>query len=140
MTQWIEWKGGKCPVPEGTKVDLRFRDGDVFYGQYVGGDTLTGPCFWRNEDSGGDIVAYRIQDCAENKTVQHDAVNHPAHYTAGEIECIDAIRAALTPEEFRGYCKGNVLKYVWRERYKGGDESLRKAGYYLNKAASEVEV
>lgn len=64
----------------------------------------------------------------------NDPVNHPAHYTDGGIECIDAIRAALTPEEFRGFCKGNVLKYVWRERLKGGDESLSKAVWYLNKA------
>ena len=62
-----------------------------------------------------------------------DMVNEPPHYRQGDIECIDAIRAALTPEEFRGYCKGNALKYVWRERHKGGDESLAKANYYLNK-------
>jgi hypothetical protein len=49
----------------------------------------------------------------------------------GSVECIEAIRAALTPEEFRGYCKGNVLKYVWREQHKGGVESLRKAEWYL---------
>ena len=60
-----------------------------------------------------------------------DPVNRPEHYRHGEIECIDAIQAALTPEEFHGYCKGNVLKYVWRERHKGGDESLRKASWYL---------
>lgn len=62
-----------------------------------------------------------------------DMVNSPPHYTAGGIECIEAIRAALTPEEFRGYCKGNALKYVWRERHKGGTESLAKAGWYLDK-------
>lgn len=60
-----------------------------------------------------------------------DAVNHPPHYTAGGIECIDAIESALTPEEFRGYCKGNALKYIWRERLKGGDESLAKASWYM---------
>ena len=65
------------------------------------------------------------------KTV--DMVNQPPHYKQGDIECIDAIRAALTPEEFRGYCKGNALKYVWRERYKGGTESIGKAEYYLHK-------
>jgi len=59
-----------------------------------------------------------------------DPVSSPDHYQ-GEIECIDAIEAALTPEEFRGYCKGNVLKYVWRERRKGGSESLSKAQWYL---------
>lgn len=64
-----------------------------------------------------------------------DPVNHPAHYqSASGIECIDAIRAALTTEEFRGYCKGNAIKYVWRERMKGGDESLGKAEWYLREA------
>lgn len=57
-------------------------------------------------------------------------VDHPSHYTQGGIECIDAIRAALTPEEFRGYCKGNIIKYAWRERYKGGDEDIRKLSEY----------
>lgn len=60
-----------------------------------------------------------------------DPVNHPTHYTAGSIECIDAIRAALSPDEFRGYCKGNAIKYIWRERYKGQDESILKAIWYL---------
>ena len=63
-----------------------------------------------------------------------DMVNEPPHYRQGDVECIDAIRAALTPEEFRGYCKGNAIKYVWRERHKGGNESMAKANYYLNKA------
>lgn len=64
-----------------------------------------------------------------------DNVNHPEHYKSESgVECIDAIRAALTPEEFRGYCKGNVMKYVWRERKKGGDESLEKAIWYLKEA------
>lgn len=62
-----------------------------------------------------------------------DNVNQPAHYTGGSIECIDAIRAALTLEEFRGFCKGNVIKYTWRERIKGGDESLKKAEWYLKR-------
>lgn len=61
-----------------------------------------------------------------------DNVNHPPHYASGGLECIECIRAALTPEEFRGYCKGNVLKYTWRERHKGGRESLQKAQWYLN--------
>ena len=60
-------------------------------------------------------------------------INRPAHYTAGEIECIDAIKAALTPDEFRGYLKGNILKYVWRERHKGGVQSLGKAEWYLGR-------
>lgn len=59
-----------------------------------------------------------------------DNVNHPPHYTQGGIECIDAIRAMLTEEEFRGFCKGTMVAYIWRERHKGGDESLEKSGWY----------
>ena len=59
-------------------------------------------------------------------------VDHPQHYQSGSIECIDAIEAQLTAEEFRGFLKGNVLKYMWRERMKGGKETLQKAQWYLN--------
>jgi hypothetical protein len=69
-----------------------------------------------------------------------DMVNHPSHYTVGDIECIDAIKAALTEEEFRGYCKGNALKYIWREKHKGGDESMKKAEWYLNKLTENSNV
>lgn len=68
-----------------------------------------------------------------------DEVNRPEHYTAGSIECIDAIQAALTPEEFRGFLKGNVFKYNWRERKKGGKQSLEKAQWYLAKLLEVVE-
>jgi len=62
-----------------------------------------------------------------------DEVNSPDHYTAGGVECIDAIEAALTPDELRGYLKGNIIKYAWRERLKGGDQSLQKAAWYLDR-------
>ena len=62
-----------------------------------------------------------------------DPVNNPPHYNQGSVECIEAIKATLTPEEFRGYCKGNAIKYVWRERLKGQDESLKKATWYLDR-------
>jgi hypothetical protein len=61
-----------------------------------------------------------------------DNVNNPPHYKQGKIECIEAIQSALTKEEFRGYCKGNAMKYIWRERHKGGTESLEKAQWYLS--------
>ena len=70
---------------------------------------------------------------AEEERNPVDMVNNPPHYNAGSVECIEAIRSALTEEEFRGYCKGNALKYVWREKHKGQDESLKKAIWYLNK-------
>lgn len=60
-------------------------------------------------------------------------------YRHGGMECIEAIRAALTPEEFRGFCKGNVMKYVWRERHKGGDVDLAKAVDYILYATGEAD-
>lgn len=74
---------------------------------------------------------------SKNVWADADLVNHPPHYKQGGIEAIDAIQAALTPEEFRGYCKGNALKYIWREKHKGQDESIRKAIWYLNRMLGE---
>lgn len=62
-----------------------------------------------------------------------DDINHPAHYASGKVECIDAIGAALTPKEYRGYLKGNIIKYTWRERTKEGDKAMGKARWYLNR-------
>lgn len=53
-------------------------------------------------------------------------------YKHGDIECVDAIRACMSEEEFRGFCKGNVIKYLWRAEYKGGQEDYKKARDYLN--------
>jgi len=68
-----------------------------------------------------------------------DFVNAPPHYREGGIECIDAIRSALTEDEFRGYLKGNCLKYVWRERHKNGLQDIQKLGWYATELASFVK-
>jgi hypothetical protein len=83
-----------------------------------------------------DDAMQRIKGLEQTSTLggvasEADNVNQPAHYMFGGIETIDFIRSKLTPEEFRGYCKGNALKYVTRELHKNGDEDLRKAGVYL---------
>ena len=61
----------------------------------------------------------------------NDNVNRPSHYTFGSIEVIDYIRDKMTPEEFQGFCMGNVLKYVSRHKHKNGIEDLKKAQVYL---------
>jgi|TARA_R110000744_G_scaffold239656_4_gene357040 hypothetical protein len=68
-----------------------------------------------------------------------DMVNNPPHYNKHGIECITAIEAALTEEEFKGYVKGNVLKYTWRENYKNKLEDLKKAAWYLNRLIESIE-
>ncbi len=83
------------------------------------------------------VAAFSEMGCE----VTPDLVNHPPHYQSPNgIESIDAIEAALTPEEFRGYCKGNALKYVWREKHKGGDQDLAKAAWYLNRLKKETSL
>ena len=68
-----------------------------------------------------------------------DMVNHPPHYQSDSgIECIDAIRAALGSAGFIAYCRGNAMKYVWREKINAA-EDLRKAVFYLDRAAKELE-
>jgi hypothetical protein len=87
-------------------------------------------CGRRNDD--GSQPTSQGSSIGRDETWEEETVNHPPHYQ-GDIECIDAIKAALTHEEFRGFCKGNVFKYLWRERIKGQDESLRKASWYLDR-------
>lgn len=67
----------------------------------------------------------------KNSMTESNTVEHPSHYCQGGIECIKAIEASMTPEEFQGYCKGNVMKYIWRFREKNGLEDLKKAQVYL---------
>ena len=121
MSEWIKWEGGDYPVAPDTKVAVRLRNMREYSdkpARYWG--------WGRNAEgaSGSDIIAYRVLN-----SEQPESPND--HYRQGEIECIDAIRAALTDEEWRGYCKGNIIKYTWRERHKGGDASLVKAEDYL---------
>lgn len=63
---------------------------------------------------------------------KNDSIN-PSHYVFGGIETIEYLKAKLTPEEYRGFLKGNVLKYVSREAEKNGLEDLKKAKWYLDK-------
>ena len=67
-----------------------------------------------------------------------DMVNHPPHYNQYGVECIDALRAA-TGEGFEYYLQGNVMKYLWRYRYKNGVEDLKKANWYLELLIAEKQ-
>lgn len=63
-----------------------------------------------------------------------DDVNQPPHYKIGGIETIDMIKAKLTPEEFRGYLKGNVVKYLTRAGYKDdAGKDVDKMVWYATK-------
>ena len=62
---WIQWDGGECPVPAGTPVQVRFRDGGEFEG-FALKSWCTFEEHWRigiehdQTPCAEDIVAYRI--------------------------------------------------------------------------------
>lgn len=71
--------------------------------------------------------------------VIRDNVNNPSHYGQGKIEAIDYIEDFLNEEEFIGYLRGNIAKYMHRFRYKNGLEDLKKAQWYQNKLIKFME-
>tara|TARA_A100001388_G_C28768980_1_gene502610 strand:- start:2817 stop:3074 length:258 start_codon:yes stop_codon:yes gene_type:complete len=64
-------------------------------------------------------------------TIDELIVNSPPHYKQGDVECIEAIKAA-TGDGYQGYLQGNIMKYIWRYRAKGqAINDLKKAEWYL---------
>ena len=52
---------------------------------------------------------------------------------AQDVQPWDAMEAWMSDEEFRGFLRGNVIKYVARCNEKGGRQDLEKAAHYLEK-------
>jgi hypothetical protein len=96
------------------------------------------PSRWVDFEEAFDIET-RVHPMANFKDRgKEDKVNHPSHYGQGSIECIEYIEDFLTQEEFIGYLRGNIAKYLHRWRYKNGLEDLRKAEWYLRKLTDVV--
>lgn len=62
----------------------------------------------------------------------NDNVIHPSHYADKQIEVIDYIKDTLSDEQYKGYCRGNIIKYISRYDKKNGLEDLLKARVYLD--------
>ena len=85
-----------------------------------------------------DTIRNVMDMMVDDKPRKGDPVNKPDHYNVGSIEAIEAIKASMHPQEFKGYLKGNIMKYLWRYDYKGKPvEDLRKARWYLEKLIEE---
>lgn len=69
---------------------------------------------------------------------QKDNIN-PQHYKVGGLEVIDIMKAKLSPTQFAGFCKGNVIKYILRADHKNKAEDLKKAKFYLERLINELE-
>jgi len=74
------------------------------------------------------------ESCTQDLDWGECVINRPIHYNTGNIECIEAIEESMSSVAFKGYLKGNCMKYLWRYDYKGKQgEDLRKAQWYLDK-------
>lgn len=107
--------------------------------QRIGDDImLTGDSVHNSlKDEHGNTIAYWSAPAAQ-PAGNEDMVNSPSHYKTGKIECIEAMEAMLTPDEFVGYLRGNAFKYLWRFRNKGkAKEDLDKANWYLNRLSKK---
>ena len=128
------------------------KDSQLWYKDYIGClfevieyDALT-KMYWVMAVTGRNIIyeedcdTWELAVMAKVQSEYTDPVERPSHYVNGEIECIDAIQAATTQEEFEGFLRGNVLKYLWRCNLKSNKtEDLNKARWYLNRLIEETE-
>lgn len=67
-----------------------------------------------------------------------DNIN-PTHYKHGKIECINILWDQLSKEEFKGFCKGLIIKYLCRADYKNGTEDYKKAEWYMKKLVERCD-
>lgn len=84
-------------------------------------------------------IATKLFTAKVTKDLQKDNVNHPNHYNSYSREVIDTLQGSMTPDEFKGYLKGNIMKYVTRYQFKNGVEDLKKAKWYIEKLTEVVD-
>jgi len=72
--------------------------------------------------------------------IENNNINHPNHYTQGNIECIEALKAATSKlNGIEAICTANAIKYLWRWKDKNGIEDLNKAKWYIDRLIKEVK-
>ena len=105
---------------------------DKSWKDYVFEQPIDGKRTYKYEKDYSHDVSY------ENER-KHNNVHSPSHYMHGKKETIDVIRDCMESDEYHGYLKGNVLKYVSRYKFKGEPlQDLEKAQWYLNRLIKEV--
>ena len=94
---------------------------------------------FKNSDTRLDGGHLKNEDVKTNDN-NLDMVSHPKHYTQGDIECIDALKAATVGKRgIEAVCVANVIKYCWRYEEKNGIEDVRKAKFYIERLLKELE-
>lgn len=146
-------------IPEGAEVLTKYNDEIIFWKENKYSFHTTNSARWDDADDGlctlseykqrynSTILWQRHPEnqepldgvkWLEGDLKEADAVNQPNHYANFSIECIDAMQAMLSKDEFIGYLRGNIFKYNWRYKLKNGIEDLKKAQWYQAKLI-EVE-
>jgi hypothetical protein len=136
MNGWIKWEGGECPVPPETPVFVLMRSGNS---EKVG--LRASSYLWAHRKDGcgdGDIVAYKVAEKEKdmigyNGTKADDLQVSGTHYKDMEMQPWHVMEAVLTPEEFIGFLKGNIIKYSMRSGRKDGSDDAGKAKHYMQK-------
>ena len=94
---------------------------------------------YKNSEARLDGIPLKNEEVKMDENVP-DMVNHPQHYTQGNIECIDALKAATVGKRgIEAVCVANVVKYLWRYEEKNGIEDVRKAKWYIERLLMELE-
>ena len=130
---WIPWGGGDCPVPGGTRVEIKLR-GEV--GAEYAKEYATN-LWWEHtaEFPENDIVAYRVLPQYDPKDVAFNPRSTQVggtHYAEMRIQPWDAINVWSTPEMVLGYHVNTAVSYLARFRAKGGLQDIKKAHHHLS--------
>jgi len=80
-----------------------------------------------------EMRANQVEETADQIQIGGD------HYKSQEIQPWHAMEAWMSPDQFKGFLRGNVIKYIARCDKKGGAEDLKKARHYLNKLIEACE-
>lgn len=78
-----------------------------------------------------DALVFEENSKKAEQTNQVTMENTQPDCSRVEVKLIETIRAALTAEEFRGFCKGSAIKYIYYDRFDGGVEDIKNAQWYL---------
>lgn len=85
-----------------------------------------------------ELIGHRGKPSEPNPV--HDNINHPLRYTKGDVECIDAIKAATVGKTgIEAVDVGHVIRYLWRYEEKDGLESVKKAQWYIEHLIKQLE-
>lgn len=154
-------KDGYIEVPEGAESacfysgsnSIEFYKKDSYFDKYdlqwchCYSNMITGDVVWQRHtqpeslpfiDDEVQSINDQYAEIEKVRQAAKDNVNHPSHYADSAIECIDAMEAMMTPEQFIGYLRGNLFKYQWRYEKKNGIEDLKKAQWYLEKLTVKI--